>query len=33
MMPAMFIQIMPTMPPSTGLAAFVTKMNKPGFQT
>lgn len=32
MMPTMFIQIMPTMPPSTGLA-FVTKMNKPEFQT
>lgn len=32
MMPAMYIQIMPAMPPSTGLA-FVAKMNKPGFQT
>lgn len=32
MMPAMYIQIMPAMPPGIGLA-FVTKMSKTGFQT
>lgn len=32
MMPAMYIQIMPAIPPGTG-PAFVTKMSKTGFQT